>query len=175
VSWVPGMADGTVREDSFFRTAFLLVAPRAPEGCIEAPFFQRLPQTFRFHNLRVHRRSRGHRGNSSSNTLLIYVHEHFDTRRSGDFIAKSDHLAKFPCRIDMQQRKRQLGRIKSLLRNMQHHARIFADRIKHNRVAKLAHNLTHDTDRFGLEPTQSNLMLTPGHRLNLVYTVGLSG
>ena len=51
----------------------------------------------------------------------------------------------------MHQGKRQRRRIERLDREMQHHAGILADRVKHHRLSELRGHLPHDLDRFGFQ------------------------
>ena len=44
--------------------------------------------------------------------------------------------------------------MKGLDGQMQHNAGVFADRIKHHRLAKLCDHLPHDLDRLRLEPLE---------------------
>src|SRR5438105_14974657 len=54
----------------------------------------------------------------------------------------------------MKQAKRQLGWGERLASKMQHHARILTDRVEHDGVAELGHDLAHDPDCFGLQALQ---------------------
>jgi hypothetical protein len=54
----------------------------------------------------------------------------------------------------MKQRKGRFAGIERLAREMQHDARILADRIQHDRLAELGHDLAHGADRLGFEPVQ---------------------
>ena len=47
----------------------------------------------------------------------------------GPAVAQFDHFAELPGGVDMKQRKRRLGRVKGLEREMQHHRGILADRV----------------------------------------------
>jgi hypothetical protein len=82
------------------------------------------------------------------------VDDQFHARLTRGSVAKTDHLAKFPGRIDVEQRERWTRRIKSLARQMQHYSRILADRVKHHRITELSRNLAHDVDCLGLETAQ---------------------
>ena len=71
----------------------------------------------------------GERPDVSLNAVGIDMDQQIETVSCGHTVAEFDHLAKFPARIDMQQRKGQLRRIKGLEGKMQHHRGILADRI----------------------------------------------
>ena len=96
---------------------------------------------------------------------------HAEPRRR--LVAKRDHLAELPGGVDMQQRKRRLARRKSLLREMQHHARILADGIEHHRIFELGDRLADDVDRLRLEAAQADIMVTPVHLFNPAFNCKL--
>src|SRR4029077_6609235 len=54
---VPAVLRATEGEDALLGTAFLLIAPRAPKGCIEAVLVERLPERLRLHDVGVHLRA----------------------------------------------------------------------------------------------------------------------
>src|ERR1039458_5744428 len=56
--------------------------------------------------------------------------------------------------------------MEGLLRDVQQRARILAHRIEHHGIAEFADDLAHNVDRLGLEPTRSNILVTPGHLPN---------
>ncbi len=143
-----------MRKDALLGAALLLVAPRAAEGRVELPFVERLAQPFGLHHLRMDGRTGGDRRNAAPDAVLIDMDEqiHADPRRH--LVAEGDHFAKFPGRVDMQQRKRRLGRKERFLRDVKHHAQILADGIKHHRPLELRDHLAHDEDRLRLEPAQ---------------------
>lgn len=78
-----------------------------------------LPQRLRFHDVGVQFRSACHRIDAASQSVLIDVHDQIDAELAGAGIAKCDHLAKFPGRVDVQQRERRLRRIERLQRQVQ--------------------------------------------------------
>ena len=83
--------------------------------------------------------------------VLVDMHQQIHAEPRRGLVAKGDHLAEFPGGVDVQQRERRLARRESLVREVQHHARILADRIEHHRVFELGHGLAHDIDRLRLE------------------------
>jgi hypothetical protein len=87
-------------------------------------------------------------------TLAVHVNDKLEPELVRRRVAERDHVAKLPGRIDVQQWERRLDRTKSFLRDVQHHARILADRIEQDRLAKLGHRFAHDGDRLGLEPLE---------------------
>ena len=72
--------------------------------------------------------------------------------RRRHLVAKRDHLAELPGRVDMQEGKWRLGRIEGLHRQMHEHGGILAHRIEHHRLGEARGHLTEDVDRFGFEP-----------------------
>ena len=72
-------------------------------------------------------------------------------RRRGRFVAKGDHLAELPGRIDMQQREWRRSGGEGFAGEMQHDAGIFADRIEHDGTLELGGDFADDVDRLGLK------------------------
>jgi hypothetical protein len=155
IAWIPGVIGRTMREDALLRSALLLVAPRPAEGGVETPFVQGLAQGLGLHHLRVDRRAGSDRRNAGGEPAFVDVNEQVHAHPRRGLIAKGEHLAKFPRRIDMQQGKRRLSRKERLLRHVQHDAGILADRIEHDRFGKLGHGFAHDVDRLRLKPAQA--------------------
>ena len=86
--------------------------------------------------------------------VLVDVDDQIEAKPARRFVAEGDHLAELPGRIDVQQRKRRLGRIEGLHRHMKHDARIFADRVEHHGIAHLSDNFPHDVNGLGLQPLE---------------------
>jgi hypothetical protein len=86
--------------------------------------------------------------------ILIDVHEQVEAEIASHGIAEFDHLAEFPCRIDMEKWKRRFGRIECLHRQSKHDRRILADRIEHYRLGEGCRYLAEDMYRLGFEPLQ---------------------
>jgi hypothetical protein len=78
----------------------------------------------------------------------------------GGVIPKLDHLPEFPSRVDMEKREGQGRRMKGLERDVQHGARILADRIKHDRRVKLRNHLAHDVNSFRFEAAEMEREMT---------------
>src|SRR5262245_46110961 len=89
--------------------------------------------------------------NAVLDALLVGMDEKIDPEPAGLAVAKGDHLAELPRRVDMEQRERRLARIEGFQRQMQHHRGILADRVEHHRVAELGRDLAHDMDALRLE------------------------
>jgi hypothetical protein len=69
-------------------------------------------------------------------------------------VAVGNHLAEFPRRIDVEQRKGQSRWREGLLGKPQHDGTVFADRIKHHRVLELGDRFAQDVNALGLESPQ---------------------
>ena len=67
-------------------------------------------------------------------------------------VAELDHLPELPGGVHVQKRERRLGRMKGLHRQVQHHRRILADGVQHDRVFGLGHDFPHDVNAFGFKP-----------------------
>ncbi len=69
-------------------------------------------------------------------------------------LAKLDHLAKLPRRVDVHQREGRLGRVERLQRQLDHHGRVLADRVQHDRILELRGHLADDVNALGLQLLQ---------------------
>jgi len=96
---------------------FFLVAACAAEGRIEAVFVERLLERFGLHHLVCSTEP-------ESNGLIprarpsSFNAPELEAEALGGGVAERDHLAEFPRRIDVQQRKRRLGGIEGLHRQV---------------------------------------------------------
>jgi hypothetical protein len=115
---------------------------------------QRLLERFGFHHLGMHRRARGDRSNAARHAVLIGMHQQINSETTGGFIAKRNHFAKFPGRIDVEQRERQRRRIECLDREVQQNGAVLADRIHQNRVVGGGDDLAEDMDALGFQALQ---------------------
>src|ERR1700680_3153548 len=89
------------------------------------------------------------------------MNQNFETGPRRKFVTERDHVAKLPRRIDMKEGEWQPCWGERLLRQMEHHARVLADRIQQDRIAKLGGRLAKDVNRFRLETAQTDLMMAP--------------
>ena len=151
VARVPGMRRRAVRKNPLLGAALFLVAAGAAKGGVETVFVERLAQGLGLHNLRMQCRTGGDWRDAPLQPVLVGINEDLDakTRRGG--IAKGDHVPEFPGRIYVQQGKWKFAGVKRLLGDMEHRARILADRIEQHRALELGHHLAHDEDRLGFE------------------------
>ncbi len=121
--------------------ALLFVAPRSAKRRVEPALCQRIQQAPRLQQTAAVLRSQRVRIRPRRNRLLIPVNDQLCPDLLCISITKGNHLGKLIARIHVQQRKWNLARIESLLRQPQHHARILADRVQHHRPRKLRHRL----------------------------------
>jgi hypothetical protein len=145
------MVRGAERIDPLLGAARLLVAPRAAEGRIIAAHVERLFERLRLHDVGVARRAMAERGDIVAKPVRVGVGDQIKAVPGCHRIAEGDHLGKLPAGIDVQQRKRQLARVKRLQCQMQKHRGILADRVEHHRSFELGCNLTKDVDCLVLE------------------------
>ncbi len=158
------MARIAQRKDPFLGARGFLVTARAADRGVESVAFERLLQSLRLHHARMHGRTRADRINARSQSLLIDMHDQLKPERMCRAVAESDHIAKFPCRIDMEERERQPARVECLARDVQHHARILADRIEHHRTPECGGHLAHDADQLSFKLAQMRRQGTRDHR-----------
>ena len=80
--------------------------------------------------------------------------EQVEAELARHLVAKRDHLAELPGRVDMEERERRLGRIERLHGQMHEHGRILAHRIEHHRLGEGRRHLAENVDRLGFEPIE---------------------
>ena len=78
--------------------------------------------------------------------ILIDVFDHLDAKLLGCLITELDHFLEFPCRVDMQERKRWLLRIEGFHRQMEHYGAVFSDGIQHYRFLTLGCHFSYNVD-----------------------------
>src|SRR5260370_36854490 len=91
-------------EDTFLGAALLFVAPCSADRRVKTVFVERLLQGLRLHDLGMQGGARGDRADAAIEPLLVDMHDQIEPTTRGGFVAKGDHLAEFPRRVDMQQR-----------------------------------------------------------------------
>ena len=87
-------------------------------------------------------------------------------------VAEFDHLAKFPCRVDMQQRERQRRGIERLECQMQQDRAVLADGIQQHGVVGGRDDLAEDVDALGFQALEVGQGL-PGPRPAWLTEAGL--
>ena len=83
---------------------------------------ERLPQRFSLHDLRVKRGAGFDRADRASEAVFIDMNHQFQPQARRGCIAESDHVAEFPCGVDVKQWKRQLRRMEGLASKVQENA-----------------------------------------------------
>jgi hypothetical protein len=147
---VRGGAEG---EDALLGAALLLVATRAAEGRVEAVEVQRLLQPLGLPHVGVER-AMVERVDPAFLSLRVLVDQQFHAAFARHAIAQLVHRLELPGRVDMQQRERRRRRIEGLARKVQHHRRILAHRVEHDRLLRFGHDLSQYVDAFRLQPFQ---------------------
>jgi hypothetical protein len=140
-------------EDAFLGAALLFVAAGAPERRVEAIFVERLLQSFRLPHVGVER-AMIKRIDCLPFGFRVLVDEKLGSSFAADLVAKRVHVPELPRRVDMKQRKGQRARKERLLREVKHHRRILADRVKHHGPVGLRDGLAQDVDALGFEPIE---------------------
>src|SRR5277367_3848474 len=143
-----------MREDTLLGAALLLVATRAAEGRVELAGVESLSQGLGLHHLGMDLAARGDWRYAARDAVGVDVNAKVEAEPLRRIVAKGDHLSKFPGRIDMQQRKWQRRGVEGLERDMQHRARVLADRIEHDRIAEFGDDLPHYVNSFRLKAFQ---------------------
>src|SRR5580704_14308637 len=99
----------------------------------------------------MHRRTTPDGIDTGAQAFLIHVDKQWQIEPARGLIAKRDHLAKLPRRIDVQQREGRFCRRKSLAGKMQKNRGVFADRIEQYRVLEAGACLAQYVDAFRLK------------------------
>jgi hypothetical protein len=86
--------------------------------------------------------------------LVVGVHDQIESEVARRLVAESDHLRKFPGRVYVQQRKRQLRGPEGFARKMQENRRVLADGVEQHGRAELRRGLAEDVDALGFEQLQ---------------------
>ena len=126
--------------------------PHRAERRVDAVGAQRLFERLGLHHVGMELRAGHKRIDAAGEAVLVDMHDQFESEAPHGLVAERDHLAKLPGGVDVQQRERQPARVERLDGEVQHDARVFSDRVEHHRIAKLGRDLTHDLDRFRLQP-----------------------
>jgi hypothetical protein len=147
------VAGGAERKDALFGAALFLVPARTAEGRVESVMVERLFQPLRLPHIGV-KRAVIEGIDAARFRFGVAPNEQVHARRAGRLFPERIHVAKLPRRIDMEQRERRRRGMERLARQVQHHRRILADRIEHDRTLRLGHDLAHDMDRFGFEAVE---------------------
>jgi len=115
-------------------------------------------------------RTMAERANAVAHAIFIDMHEKLEALFARLRIAKLDHLAELPGRVDMQKGKWRRCWIKRLHRQMHHDRRILAHRIEHDRIGKGCCDFAKNMDRFCFETLQMRQVLGQGCMMHDIYS-----
>src|SRR5262245_27450643 len=104
------MARGAEGEHALLGARSFLVASRPAEGGIEAAGIERLAERCRLHHVGIDRRRVVEWIDIASEPVMVGMDDEVESELARGAIAEGDHLAEFPCGVDMEQRERRLGR-----------------------------------------------------------------
>ncbi len=115
---------------------------------------ERLLQRLGLHHRGMQHRARCDRADAARQPFWIDMNDQLEPKAPRRRVAKFDHLAELPGRVDMEQPQRQPRGMERLARKVQQNARILAHRIEQYRVAELGRDLAQDRDRLRFEAPQ---------------------
>ncbi len=154
IAWVPSVIGAAEREDAFLRPALFLVTARATHRRIEAVRIKRLLQCLCLHDVCMQGGPRVDGVYATLQAFFVDVDNQLETELFGYTIAKRDHFPELPRGVHVHQRKGNTSGVKGFAGKVQQYAGIFTDRIKHNRVTKLACHLVDDRNGFGFKTSK---------------------
>ena len=138
-------------EDPLLGAGFLLVAPGAAECDVESTLGQSVEQGAGLQKTAALLCSEPKRAGAFVNRLPVGVNDQPRSDVTDEIVAERDHFMELVCRVDVQQRKRNLARVESLLRQPDHHRRVLPDGVKHDGPGGLRNHLAQNVDTFGFE------------------------
>jgi hypothetical protein len=139
------------RENAFLCARTLFVAPSAADGGVELVHPQRLKEALCFHCGRVPLAAVVEGVDALVGRLAVRVHEQPELVGGAEPIAKRNHLAKLPGRVDVQKGKWNSCRCKCLLRETRENRRVLPYAVEHDRLFELGSDLAKDVNALGLE------------------------
>ena len=83
--------------------------------------------------------------------LRVVIDEQVHAGQFRHLVAQLVHRFEFPCRIDVEQRKRRRRGIESLAGQVQHDGAVLADRVEHHRLFGLGDDFPDDVDALGFQ------------------------
>ena len=141
-------------KDPFLGAAFFLIPPGPAEGGIETVLVQRLNQALGLHHVRVQGAAVIKGVYVLLNALRIDMHNEVHAGRLRNSVPELVHGLELPAGVHMHERKWRRARVEGFFREAQHHRRVLADGIQHDRVFRLGHDLTNDVDALRLQAVQ---------------------
>ena len=149
---IPGVVLVAEGVDAFFGTRLFFVATGTTERCVKFVFVERLFQRVGFHNVGVDVATVRVGADALFDAFFVDVDDQFPAQLFADEIfAERDHLLELPSRVDVHQREGRLGRVEGFFGEANHHRRVFADRVEHDRVVELGGDFADDVDALGFE------------------------
>src|SRR5262249_41138943 len=124
---IPAMMRVAEGENTLFRPRFLFVASGAGQGCVKAMRIERLAKRLRLHHIGVNLRAADDRADAAGEPIAVDVNDQVQPKFTRALIAEGDHVAEFPGRIDVEQRKGWLCGMESFQREVQENRGILAD------------------------------------------------
>ena len=97
------MRRAPMRKDALLGARFFFVAPRPADRRVEAVKVQRLPQRLGLHHVGMPRRTVAERADILPDAVGVDMDQQIEAEFADALVAKGDHLAKLPGRIDVQQ------------------------------------------------------------------------
>ena len=142
------------RKHALLGAAFLLVAARSAEGGVELVCVEGGLQGLRLHHVGIDARPVVEGVHAGVCGFAVGMDDEVEIEPFNGFVAEFYHVAEFPARVDVQERKGQPPRVESLGGDMQHDRAVLADGIEHDRLFGLAHHFPHDVDGLRFEAVE---------------------
>ncbi|RMU78243.1 hypothetical protein ALP24_02204 [Pseudomonas syringae pv. aptata] len=124
---------------------------------------ERLLQALGLHDVGVFGAAVGERVDALCHAIGVDVGDQVQAHFFDHLVAKAIHLLEFPAGIDVHDREWQFTGEECLACQVQHHGRIFADRVQHHRVIELGGDLADDVDAFRLQLFQMRQFVNHGY------------
>ena len=158
------------RKNAFLRAALFFVAAGATKGCVKAVKVQRLFQPFGLPHVGV-QRAMVERIDAAFLGFRVLVHQQLHPAFFGHPVAQGIHVLEFPGRIDVQQREGRRRGVECLAGEVQHDRTILANGVKHHRLFRLGHHLTHNVDALSLKSFEMRQISGHGEAIFLYFVV----
>ena len=162
------MRRGPEREHTLLGPGLFLVTAGAAERDIEPVVIECLLQGLGLHDVGVERGPVVQGVDVLLDPLGVDVDQEVHTGLPGHVVPEVVHRLELPAGVDVQERERRRAGVKRLTGQLQHHRRVFPDRVQHHRVLGLRHHLPDDVHRLGLETIEMCQVLATGELVLLV-------
>ena len=151
---IPAVVAVAEAENTFLGPALLLVPPRASDGAVVATGGEGLLEGLGLHDVGVDATPVDERAHALLDALLVRVDDEVESELLRRVVPELDHLPELPRRVDVEEREGQVARRERLPGEVEHDARILADRVHHHGSLEARGDLADDVDRLGLEGLQ---------------------